>query len=112
MLQCLVFLYEYIPFLTLGSNKANVHVYTCRLMSVDLGTKIRQLQSGQSVSISSVTVTGSSLAKERYLDCDEVCAQEERNRKLASALEIENPIISPLGNPNLQYSPFLIEQAR
>jgi len=40
-----------------------------------------------------------------------VCAQEERNRKLALALEIENPVISPL-DAEMKYSPFLLEQAR
>ena len=83
-----------------------------RILSVDLGAKIRQLQSGQSVSISSVTVSGSSLAQERGLECDEVCAQEERNRRLAAALEIDDPIISPVVNTETQYSAFLMDQAR
>jgi len=85
-----------------------------KLFSKDLGTKIRELQSGQSVSISSITASVSGpggQGRERQLECDEVCAQEERNRKLALALEIENPVISPL-DAEMKYSPFLLEQAR
>ena len=80
-----------------------------RLFSKDLGARIRELQSGHSVSISAVTV--SSEGRARYLECDEVCAQEERNRKLAIALEIDNPNISPI-DTEVQYSTFLLEQAR
>ncbi len=56
-----------------------------------------------------MTVSGSGLGRARVLDCDEVCAQEERNRQLASALEIEAPVISPLVNHDPQYSSFLLE---
>ena len=79
------------------------------MFSKDLGARIRELQSGHSVSISDVTVA--SEGRTRYLDCDEVCAQEERNRKLAAALEIDNPNISPIDG-EVQYSLFLLEQAR
>ena len=79
------------------------------MFSKDLGARIRELQSGHSVSISAVTV--SSEGRARYLECDEVCAQEERNRKLAIALEIDNPNISPI-DTEVQYSTFLLEQAR
>ena len=79
------------------------------MFSKDLGARIRELQSGHSVSISAVTV--SSEGRARYLECDEVCAQEERNRRLAAALEIDNPNISPMEN-EVQYSAFLLEQAR
>ena len=92
----------------------HTHTHTHRLFSKDLGTKIRELQSGQSVSISSITASVSGpggQGRERQLECDEVCAQEERNRKLALALEIENPVISPL-DAEMKYSPFLLEQAR
>ena len=79
------------------------------MFSKDLGARIRELQSGHSVSISDVTVSGEGVS--RYLDCDEVCAQEERNRKLAAALEIDDPNISP-SDCEEQYSAFLLEQAR
>ena len=79
------------------------------MFNKDLGARIRELQSGHSVSISAVTV--SSEGRARYLECDEVCAQEERNRKLAIALEIDNPNISPIDS-EVQYSKFLLEQAR
>jgi transcriptional repressor NF-X1 len=79
------------------------------MFSKDLGARIRELQSGHSVSISAVTV--SSEGRSRYLECDEVCAQEERNRKIAIALEIDNPNISPI-DTEVQYSTFLLEQAR
>ena len=61
------------------------------------------------MSISDVTV--SSEGRARYLECDEVCAQEERHRKLAAALEIDNPNLSPVDS-EIQYSSFLLEQAR
>lgn len=80
-----------------------------RLFSKDLGARIRELQSGHSVSISDVTV--SSEGRARYLECDEVCAQEERNRNLAAALEIDNPNLSPVDS-EIQYSSYLLEQAR
>ena len=81
-----------------------------RLFSKDLGARIRELQSGHSVSISDVTVSNEGSA--RYLDCDEVCAQEERNKKLAAALEIDSPNVSSTDSEAGQYSLFLLEQAR
>lgn len=81
------------------------------MLSKDLGAKIRDLQDGQSVSIGHVTLA--SLGKEgESLDCDEVCAQEERNRVLASALGIANPVISPLDPALPRYSGTLMELAR
>lgn len=44
------------------------------------------------------------------LECDEECAQWERNRKLAEALEIPDANMSPNVAPD--YSAFLQEQAR
>ena len=81
-----------------------------RLFSKDLGARIRELQSGHSVSISDVTVSNEGSA--RYLDCDEICAQEERNKKLAAALEIDSPNVSSIDSEAGQYSLFLLEQAR
>lgn len=98
------FLYMYVSL-----NPLSLSLSLSRMFSKDLGARIRELQSGHSVSISSVTV--SSEGQARYLECDEVCAQEERNRKLAIALEIDNPNISPIDS-EVQYSTFLLEQAR
>ena len=80
------------------------------MFSKDLGARIRELQSGQTVSINTIS-SSASLSEQRTLDCDEVCAQEERNRKLAAALEIDYPNISPV-DVDEQYSLFLMEQAR
>ena len=44
------------------------------------------------------------------LECDEECAQLERNRRLADALNITDPDLPPLSAPN--YSSFLLEMAR
>ena len=44
------------------------------------------------------------------LDCNEECAQFERNRKLAEALELSDVDYSPIVGP--QYSAYLMEQAR
>lgn len=80
------------------------------MLSKDLGAKIRDLQNGQSVSIGHVTLA--SLKEGQFLDCDEVCAQVERNRVLASALGITSPVVSPLEPSLPRYSGTLIEQAR
>ena len=82
-----------------------------RMLSKDLGAKIRNLQCGQSVSLGHVTL--SSLGKDReMLECDEVCAQEERNRTVAAALGISNPVINPLKPSLPRYSDTLLELAR
>ncbi len=45
------------------------------------------------------------------MDCNEECAQYERNRRLAEALELSDTVdYSP--SVGLQYSSFLLEQAR
>ena len=82
-----------------------------RILSKDLGAKIRDLQSGQSVSLARISLA--SLGREREtLDCDEVCAQVERNRALAEALGIASPVLDPLESPLTKYPPSLLDQAR
>jgi transcriptional repressor NF-X1 len=81
-----------------------------KILSKDLGAKIRDLQSGQSVSLSRLSL--SSLREGESLDCDEVCAQVERNRALAEALGIASPVLDPLESPLPKYPPSLLDQAR
>ena len=78
-----------------------------RLLSEDLGSKMRNLQNGQSIPISIVTPT--TLTK-KALKCDEDCAQMERNMQLAAALDIKDPSISP--GSESQFTAYLVEQAK
>ena len=82
------------------------------MLSKDLGAKIRDLQSGQSVSLGHVTLASLGKDDGDRLECDEVCSQEERNRTLAAALGIASPVISPLEPSPPKYSDTLVEQAR
>lgn len=67
-----------------------------------LAAQIRDLNNGNSTSI---------LINNKKLDCNEDCAQLERNRRLALALQIENPdMSSKLGVP--KYSEFLKDMAK
>ena len=76
-----------------------------------MGAKIRDLQSGQSVSLGRVSLT--SLSRDRdTLDCDEVCAQVERNKALAEALGITSPVLDPLESPLPKYPSSLLDHAR
>lgn len=64
---------------------------------------------GESVDIS--RVVNLSRARASRLDCDEECAVLERNRRLASALQIQNADVSNrVGPPS--YSEFLKDEAR
>ena len=86
-------------------------MHTVRILSKDLGAKIRDLQSGQSVSLGHVTLA--SLGKDgETLNCDEVCLQVERNRALAAALGISSPVVNPLEPSLPRYSDALLELAR
>ena len=82
-----------------------------RILSKDLGAKIRDLQSGHSVSLGRVSLASLSRDKDS-LDCDEVCAQIERNRTLAEALGITSPVLDPLESPLPKYPSTLLDQAR
>ena len=78
------------------------------MFSKDLGS------TGEPINISSITSTNR--AKHRQLDCDEICKQMKRNKELALALDIENPILDPLeagvSGESIQYPTFLLEEAR
>ncbi|GIY21056.1 protein shuttle craft [Caerostris extrusa] len=75
-----------------------------RLMSVSvLATKMQEIKEGQSVNLNDV------LGKK--LQCNEECAVIERNKRLALALQIQNPDLSTSpGPPN--YSDFLKAEAK
>jgi len=79
-----------------------------RMFSKELGS------GGEGVSISAITATSS--RSKQQLDCDEVCRQLQRNRELALALDINNPIIDPeesgTSGDTVQFSPYLMEEAR
>lgn len=74
-----------------------------------LASTIQEIQMGESVDIS--RVVNLSRARASRLDCDEECAVLERNRRLASALQIQNADVSNrVGPPS--YSEFLKDEAR
>lgn len=81
-----------------------------RMATMMMAMKMADVQSGQSVDISSLT--GSDTKKKtRQLECTKECAILERNKRLALALEIKNPDIQgKLGNPT--YSVFLKDFAK
>ena len=83
-----------------------------RILSKDLGAKIRDLQSGQSVSLSRLSLSSLSKDEGETLECDEVCSQIERNKALAEALGISSPVLNPLESPLPKYSHSLLDQAR
>ena len=70
--------------------------------------------SGEIFNISTITATNRS--RNKTLECDEVCRQVRRNKELAAALDIERPIVNPLesgsSGETVQYSPYLLEEAR
>ncbi|XP_052246332.1 transcriptional repressor NF-X1-like isoform X2 [Dreissena polymorpha] len=66
---------------------------------------------GASSSVNIGKYNQSKMGLTRYLDCNEECSLVERNRRIALALEIQNPdLSSKLGNPS--YSDYLKEFAR
>ena len=70
--------------------------------------------SGATVSISAVT--GTSQRRHKSLECDEVCRQVQRNKDLAAALNIKEPVLDPLksgqSGEGSQFNPYLLEEAR
>ncbi|CAH1239141.1 NFX1 [Branchiostoma lanceolatum] len=81
-----------------------------RLTTSTLATRWGDMQAGQSVDISALVKMGKDGKKILELDCNEECAVYERNKRLATALQIDNPDESAkLGPP--PYTDFLKEQA-
>lgn len=74
-----------------------------------LATKIQGIQLGESVDIGEVMAL--SRTKPSKLECNEECAVFERNRRLATALHIQNADLSNRAGPP-SYSEFLKEEAR
>ncbi|KAG8198878.1 hypothetical protein JTE90_015092 [Oedothorax gibbosus] len=80
-----------------------------RLMSVSmLATKMQEIKDGQSVNLNDVLGKKSKNSK---LQCNEQCAVIERNKRLAVALQIQNPELSTSPGPP-SYSEFLKEEAK
>ncbi len=72
---------------------------------------MRQVQTGGGGSIDLNSALKMKNGSGRKLECNEECAQLERNRRLALALQIENPdTAQKLAAP--RYSDFLVEFAR
>ncbi|XP_077978274.1 transcriptional repressor NF-X1-like isoform X2 [Glandiceps talaboti] len=80
-----------------------------RLATSQLASKMCDIQSGQSVDIRYLTQVKEG-QNPRQLECTEDCAIIERNRRVADALQIQNPDLS--SKPGVAYCQFLKEQAR
>ncbi|XP_054710252.1 transcriptional repressor NF-X1-like [Uloborus diversus] len=80
-----------------------------RLMSVSvLASKMQEIKDGQSVNLNDVL---GRKTKNSKLQCSEECAVIERNKRLALALQIQNPDLScSPGPPN--YSEFLKDETK
>ncbi|XP_078378356.1 transcriptional repressor NF-X1-like [Oculina patagonica] len=98
---------ENFPCLQGGEKVAVAQAYQ-RLATESLANKMKDLQSGQSVDISSIMNMDDK--KSRELECNSDCAVYERNRRLAEALNIENADLSP--ETTIRFSPFLIAEAK
>ncbi|XP_015929793.1 protein shuttle craft [Parasteatoda tepidariorum] len=82
---------------------------TYRLMSVSvLASKMQEIKEGQSVNLNDVLGRKSKSSK---LQCNEECAVLERNKRLAIALQIQNPDLSCSPGPP-SYSEFLKAEAK
>lgn len=99
---------EVFPCLQGGEKVAVTKAYQ-RIATETLANKMKDLQSGQSVDISSIVSADDK--RRRQLECKEECAVYERNKCLAEALNIENPDLSQHGGI-IRYSPFLIAEAK
>ncbi|XP_071480371.1 transcriptional repressor NF-X1-like [Diadema antillarum] len=75
-----------------------------------LAGKIQTLQQNEDLDIRDMTGAKGSVRASR-LQCDEECSIQERNRRLAEALQIKNPDLSSTIKTT-NYSDFLKEQAR
>ncbi|XP_064102062.1 protein shuttle craft-like [Macrobrachium nipponense] len=78
-----------------------------------LASQMRNMNSGCSVDISEIFTATARPDKLKRLTCNEDCKTLERNRRLAMALQIENPETrETLGNSSNLYSDFMKEEAR
>ncbi|KAJ7381293.1 Transcriptional repressor NF-X1 [Desmophyllum pertusum] len=91
-----------------GGEKVAVTQAYQRLATETLANKMKDLQSGQSVDISSIMNMDDK--KSRQLECNDDCAIYERNRCLAEALNIENADLSP--DVPIRFSSFLVAEAK
>ena len=98
---------ENFPCLQGGEKMAVTQAYQ-RIATETLANKMKDLQSGQSVDISSIVNTDDK--KARQLECNDDCELYERNKRLAEALNIENADLSPHGK--MRFSPFLVAEAK
>lgn len=78
-----------------------------------LASQMQNMNNGCSVDLSDLFTATARPDKLRRLPCNEECQTAERNRRLALALQIENPEArEKLGNSNVLYSDFMKEEAR
>ncbi|XP_071551737.1 protein shuttle craft [Panulirus ornatus] len=78
-----------------------------------LASQMQNMNSGCSVDLTDIFTATARPDKLKRLACSEECQTEERNRRLALALQIENPEArEKLGNSCGLYSDFMKEEAR
>jgi hypothetical protein len=75
------------------------------LTTEDLAACMQQLELGQPIGLSALCG-----GKQFKLKCDKDCAQHQRNKAFAEALNIDDPNLS--ASVSVVYSPFLLEKAR
>lgn len=99
---------EVFPCLQGGDQMAVTKAFQ-RIATETLANKMKDLQSGQCVDVSRIVKADDK--HPRQLDCNDDCAIYERNKRLAEALDIENPDLSQHGG-KIRYSPFLVAEAK
>ncbi|EDO45870.1 predicted protein [Nematostella vectensis] len=79
-----------------------------RFTTESLADKMKNIQLGQTVDISGILLNDQFSI--RHIECNEDCAIQERNRRLAQALDV-NPESSAF-SANVTFSPFLLAEAK
>ncbi|XP_069161853.1 LOW QUALITY PROTEIN: protein shuttle craft [Procambarus clarkii] len=78
-----------------------------------LASQMQNMNNGCSVDLSDIFTATARPDKLRRLPCNEECQTVERNRRLALALQIENPEArEKLGNSSILYSDFMKDESR
>ncbi|KAG7176998.1 protein shuttle craft-like [Homarus americanus] len=78
-----------------------------------LASQMQNMNNGCSVDLSDIFTATARPDKLKRLPCNEECQTAERNRRLALALQIENPEArEKLGHSNILYSDFMKDEAR
>ncbi|XP_031548805.1 transcriptional repressor NF-X1-like [Actinia tenebrosa] len=100
---------EMVPCLQGGDKSALAQFYQ-RLTTETLANKMKEVQQGQTVDIARLMMLDDKATK--HIDCNEECAVQERNRRFAEALHIDESTEAALNVPRMLYSSFLVNEAK